>query len=112
MKRITICITQRFKDYLGYGPPFEVYTDNNPLTYVMTIAKVHATGLRWISDLANYQFTIKYRKGKSSTDCDYLSRNFNFEDIVNTCTNCIESSDIASILSAAKGTTIYFIHYT
>ena len=27
-------ITDRFSDYLRYGPPFVVYTDNNPLTCI------------------------------------------------------------------------------
>ena len=31
-------VTQRFQEYL-YGGTFEVYTDNNPLTYVLTSAK-------------------------------------------------------------------------
>ena len=36
-------ITDRFHEYL-YGGDFEVYTDNNPLTYVLTTAKLDATG--------------------------------------------------------------------
>ena len=31
-------ITERFHEYL-YGRHFEVYTDNNPLTYTLTTAK-------------------------------------------------------------------------
>ena len=67
-------ITEKFRDYLLHGPPFEVITDNNPLTYVLTTAKLNATGLRWINQLANYQFSIKYRSGKKHIDADYLSR--------------------------------------
>ena len=37
-------VTERFPDYLRYGTePFTVYTDNNPLTYVLTSAKLNAT---------------------------------------------------------------------
>ena len=68
------CITEKFRDYLMDGPPFEVITDNNPLTYVLTTAKLNATGLRWINQLANYQFSIKYRSGKKHIDADFLSR--------------------------------------
>ena len=32
-------VTERFHKYL-YGGHFEVYTDNNPLTYVLTTAKL------------------------------------------------------------------------
>ena len=31
-------VMERFHEYL-YGGEFEVYTDNNPLTYVLTTAK-------------------------------------------------------------------------
>ena len=68
-------ITERFSDYLCYGPaPFTVFTDNNPLTYFMTTAKLNATGFRWVAELANYQFTIRYRPGKLNGDADGLSR--------------------------------------
>ena len=39
-------ISEKFRDYL-YGSKFEVLTDNNPLTYVLTTAKLDATGQRW-----------------------------------------------------------------
>ena len=68
-------IADKFSDYLGHGSQFTVYTDNNPLTYVMTTAKLNATGMRWVSELAGYDFEIKYRPGKSNGDADGLSRN-------------------------------------
>ena len=66
-------VTERFHEYL-YGGNFEVFTDNNPLTYVLTTAKLDATGQRWIANLANYNFRIFYRSGKSNIDADALSR--------------------------------------
>ena len=36
-------VTDRFHMYL-YGGEFEVFTDNNPLTYILTTAKLDATG--------------------------------------------------------------------
>lgn len=53
-------ICERFRDYLYYSPPFVVYTDNNPLTYVLTTAKLNATSHRWVAELADFQFSIKY----------------------------------------------------
>ena len=67
-------ITDRFSDYLSYAPHFMVYTDNNPLTYVLTTAKLNAVGMRWVNELADYNFTIKYRPGKDNIDADSLSR--------------------------------------
>ena len=66
-------ITDKFSDYL-YGKQFSVYTDNNPLTYVLTTAKLDATGHRWVAELANYNFSINYKTGKSNIDADALSR--------------------------------------
>ena len=48
--------------------------DNNPLTYVLTTAKLDATGQRWVASLANYNFTITYHSGKHNVDADALSR--------------------------------------
>ena len=66
-------VCEKFHDYL-YGTKFEAITDNNPLTYVFTTAKLDATGQRWIAALSNYNFDIKYRSGKKNADADGLSR--------------------------------------
>ena len=66
-------ITTKFHDYL-YGNTFTVFTDNNPLTYVLTSAKLDATGHRWVSELSAYNFNIKYRPGRQNSDADQLSR--------------------------------------
>ena len=66
-------VSEKFHDYL-YGSEFTVITDNNPLTYVTTTAKLDATGHRWLASLANYNFQIKYRPGKQNADADGLSR--------------------------------------
>jgi len=82
-------VTDRFKDLL-YGNTFQVVTDNNPLTYVLTSAKLDATGQRWIATLAEYDFSIKYRPGKQNQDADALSR-LNHEEC------CISSEAIKAI---------------
>ena len=66
-------VTDKFSDYL-YGTKFIVLTDNNPLTYALSKAKLDAAGHRWLSALANYDFSIIYRPGKTNTDADVLSR--------------------------------------
>ena len=66
-------ITEKCNDYL-YGQTFEVLTDNNPLTYVLTTDKLDATGHRWQSALTAFNFKIKYRPGNCNMDADYLSR--------------------------------------
>ena len=66
-------VVDKFHDYL-YGAKFTVRTDNNPLTYVLTSAKLNATGHRWLASLATYEFDIQYRQGKNNIDADLLSR--------------------------------------
>ena len=67
-------VTQRFEDYLFCAPSFTVISDYNPLQYVMTTTKLNSTGFRWMSELSNYNFIVKYRPGKVHTDVDVLSR--------------------------------------
>ena len=67
-------VTEKFRDYLLGAPFFEVLTDNNPLTYVLTSAKLDATSQRWVADLASFNFSIVYRSGKQNIDADALSR--------------------------------------
>ncbi len=66
-------VSEKFHEYL-YGSECVIYTDNNPLTYVTTSAKLDATGHRWLAALAPYNFMIKYKCGKSHNDADALSR--------------------------------------
>lgn len=66
-------ISEKFHDYL-YGNTFIVRTDNNPLTYVSSTAKLDATGHRWLAALGNYNFKAVYKPGKLNSDADGLSR--------------------------------------
>ena len=93
-------VTERFSDYLRYGPPFVVYTDNNPLTYVLTSAKLNAIGLRWVADLANYNFSIKYRPGKENIDADYFSRKpIDISELKKQCTEIFEPESLSAVIS-------------
>ena len=67
-------VCEKFHEYLYGSKTFEVYTDNNPLAYVLTSAKLDACGQRWVAKLANYNFTIKYKCRLSSVEADALSR--------------------------------------
>ena len=65
-------ITEHFKEYLLYQP-FLVKTDNNPLMYIMTTPNLDATGHRWVSALAKYDFWLEYQKGRDNAVADALS---------------------------------------
>ena len=66
-------MNERFHEYL-YGGEFEVYLDNNTLTYILTTAKLDATRQRWVASLANYNFKIFCRNGKLNVEADAMSR--------------------------------------
>ena len=72
-------VTEKFSEYL-YGRPFTVRTDNNPLTYVTTSAKLDETGHRWLAALSTYDFDIIYRPGRKNLDADGLSRRLHHEN--------------------------------
>ena len=65
-------VCDKFRDYL-IGSKFTVLTDNNPLTYVCTSC-LGATQICWLSDLALFDFSLKYRAGKSNQAADALSQ--------------------------------------
>ena len=65
-------ITEQFPEYLQYRP-FTMLTDNNPLTYVLTMPNLDALGHRWVAALAGYNMTIRYLKGSDNKVADTLS---------------------------------------
>lgn len=72
-------VTEKFSDYLT-NTHFTVYTDNNPLTHILSSAKLDATGQRWASALGQYDFDIIYRSGLNNVDADTMSR-YPFEKV-------------------------------
>ena len=54
-------VMEKFRDYL-LGLQFQVYRDNNPLTYIME-SKLGASQIQWLSELAFFHFVIKYQTG-------------------------------------------------
>ncbi|KAK7933216.1 hypothetical protein WMY93_004112 [Mugilogobius chulae] len=65
-------VTEKFKDFLT-GAEFTIYTDNNPLAHLQT-AHLGAAEQRWVAQLASFNYTVKYRSGKSNINADVLSR--------------------------------------
>ena len=96
-------ICDEFRDLLYYAPSFTTYTDNNPLTYVMKSAKLNATGHRWVADLSNFNFTIKYKPGKHNVDADVLSRMpLDIESYINDCTEETSNEAFQATVSAVS----------
>ena len=96
-------VTEQFRDYLYYAPNFVVYTDNNPLTYVLTSAKLNATGLRWVGELADFNFEIRYRPGRLNADADSLSRlPRDFHAYMDSCTEKLTPESLHASISAVQ----------
>ena len=94
-------VCEKFHEYL-YGS--KVFTDNNPLTYVLTSAKLDACGQRWVAKLANYNFSIRYKCGVSNTEADALSRikwPEALSDNVDIENGCMDTHVINAILTGA-----------
>ena len=71
-------VTEQFHEYLSpYGKnrnEFVVCTDNNPLTYIFSSTCLDAAGHRWVANLADYNLSLEYQRGKDNTVADFLSR--------------------------------------
>ena len=84
-------VTDKLHDYL-HGAHFFVFTDNNPLTHVMTQKKLPALEQRWVNALASFDFKIRYRSGKSNTNADGLSRRPHVTEEAETISSCMAST--------------------
>ena len=51
-----------------------MFTNNNPLTCLLTTVNLVATGQRWVARLTNYNFRLHYRSGKLNVEVNVLSR--------------------------------------
>ncbi|KAL6484142.1 hypothetical protein MHYP_G00061870 [Metynnis hypsauchen] len=65
-------VMEKFREYL-LGNKFIVYTDNNPLSYLQS-AELGAVEQQWASQLALFDFQLKYRPGAANRNADALSQ--------------------------------------
>lgn len=65
--------TQYFRPYL-YGKKFKVYTDHKPLQWLFSVKEPTSKLLRWRLKLEEYDYEVKYKKGKNNQNVDALSR--------------------------------------
>ena len=97
---------EKFHEYLYGAKTFDICTDNNPLTYVLTSAKLDACGQRWVAKLANYNFTNKYRCGQNSAEADALSRISRPEVLsdedIDVDLECMDTHVVNAVLTGTK----------
>lgn len=96
-------ITERFRDYLYYAPHFTVFSDNNPLTFILTTLKLDVPRLRWVGELSDFQFTMKYKPGPLNRDADGLSRMpIDFSSFMLSCTEERDPTEIQALVQMVK----------
>ena len=76
----------------------------------MSSAKLNATGHRWAEELADYNFTIKYRPGKMNADANVLSRTpLDMDSYTRTCTEefsqDVFGATVEAVREQSKGST-------
>ena len=99
-------VCEKFHEYLYGAKTFDIYTDNNPLTYVLTSAKLDACGQRWVAKLANYNFTIRYKCGQSNVEADALSRiswpEVLSDEDIDVDLECMDTHLVNAVLTGSK----------
>ncbi|KAI7789706.1 hypothetical protein IRJ41_001809 [Triplophysa rosa] len=96
-------VCEKFRDYLFYAPHFTIFTDNNPLTYVLRTAKLNAVGHRWVGELADFRFEIRYRPGKVNVDADMLSRcTLDINKFMTACTEVLNEEVIRATWEGSR----------
>ena len=79
MLAIMIALSEWRHYLMGAAHPFEIWTNHQNLTYFKQPQKLNRRQARWLSELANYHFTLHYVPGKQNTKADALSRRHNLD---------------------------------
>ena len=65
---------------LGAKEPFEIWTDHKNLEYFMTAQNLNRRQARWNQFLAEFDYVLKHRPGKTMLKADALSRRSDHDD--------------------------------
>ncbi|EJD38860.1 DNA/RNA polymerase [Auricularia subglabra TFB-10046 SS5] len=65
---------QHWRHHLMGAPSFEIWTDHRNLQYFREPQKVNRRQARWLTELAEYEFTMHHRPGRTNIIADELSR--------------------------------------
>ena len=94
-------VCEKFSHWLK-GHTFTVWTDNNPLTYLMTKPKLDACKQRWVTKLSPYTFSIKHIAGLKNIVADALSR----DPFSRSVSQRLISEPYENLLAEAEGTKV------
>ncbi|XP_035987598.1 uncharacterized protein LOC118560571 [Fundulus heteroclitus] len=69
----------------------------------MSTAKLNAVGHRWVGELADFRFEVRYRPGKANVDADTLSRlPVNINSYVDSCTEELSRDTILAMWEGSR----------
>ena len=87
-----------------------MYTDNNPLIYVLISARLNATDHSRVAELSDFNFNIKYRSGTINRDAGALSR-MPIEQYIGECKEEVNPEWIKTTVEAmnAKGEAVWLV---
>jgi len=71
---IMIALSEWRHYLMGATHPFKIWTDHQNLTYFRQPQKLNCQQAQWLSELANFHFTLHYVPGKQHTKADALLR--------------------------------------
>ncbi|XP_016112414.1 LOW QUALITY PROTEIN: uncharacterized protein [Sinocyclocheilus grahami] len=103
---VKLSVCEKFSHWLK-GHKFTIWTDNNPLTYLLTKPKLDAYELRWVSKLASYTFDLKHLPGKTNVVADALSH----DPFVKTIGQRLLNEPYSSLMWEASGASEDCVHY-
>lgn len=65
--------TKYFRPYV-YGRKFIIETDHQPLRWLFSLKEPNSRLFRWKLKLSEYDYEIRYKKGRKNSNADALSR--------------------------------------
>lgn len=99
--------TKYFRPYL-FGRKFKIITDHKPLQWMMNLKEPNSRLTRWRLKLSEYNFSVVYKKGKTNSNADALSRiEIHNEEISSVVANPTKTP--ASV-SASRTDTVHTSH--
>ena len=83
MMAIMDSLTEWRQYLMGSKEPFEIWTDHQNLQYFRKPQKLNRRQARWVTELAEYSFSLVHKPGKLMGKADALSRMTGLETGVN-----------------------------
>ena len=92
-----------FMEYRDMRKVFSIGYSSLPYCYLMENCKLNATSQRWVSELSNYNFVVKYRPGIINHDADCLSRlPLDFQRYKDLCSEVVQQNAFEAIVAGIK----------